>query len=130
MIPLLPELTFHDSRSISEAGLQHTAQLGTITEVRLPNGETYTSVVFGAEIPCRMKVIGTRIASIAAAQGVEAQWSLVFEQATDVVIGQQAMVRGETDGTAWQRLVAITADLGLAGRVHRLTTAVDVELDQ
>ena len=130
MIPLHPDLTFLEARSISEAGLRHTAQLGTITTVRWPNGEETTTVVFAAPVACRLRVIGTRAAEIAAAQGVKAQWSLVFKQAQDVVIGQQAMVRGETDGVEWQRLVEITADLGLAGRIHRLTTAVDVELNQ
>lgn len=129
-MPLLPGLTFHDARAISEAGLRHTAQLGTSTTVRYPNGEEATAIVFEDAIPCRMKTIGTRLATIAAAQGVKAQWSLVFEQATDVVIGQQAIVRGETDGEDWQRLVEITADLGLTGRIHRQTTAVDVELNQ
>ena len=130
MIPLHPELTFLDARAISEAGLRHTAQLATTVTVRLPNGEEYTTTTWGTAIPCRLKVIGTRVAQIAAAQGVEAQWSLVFEQMQDVVIGQQAMVRGATDGVDWQRLVEITADLGLAGRIHRQTTAVDVDLDQ
>lgn len=130
MIPLHPEMTFLESRSISEAGLRHTAQLGTTVVTELPNGEEVETTTFAAEIPCRLRVIGTRQAELAAAQGVKAQWSLVFKQATDVVIGQQALVRGETDGTDWQRLVEITADLGLAGRIHRLTTAVDVDLDQ
>lgn len=130
MIPLHPEYTFLDSRAISEAGLRHTAQLGTTVTVRWDNGEETTTIEFGPEVPCRLTVLGTRQAEIAAAQGVKAQWNVVFEQGTDVVIGQQAMIRGETDGAEWQRLVEITADLGLAGRVHRLTTATDLELNQ
>lgn len=129
-IPLHPEYTFLESRAISEAGLRHTGQLGTTVVVRWPNGEETQTVEFADPIPCRMRVIGTRTAEIAAAQGVKAQWSLVFKQAVDVTIGQQVIVRGDTDGTEWQRLVEVTADLGLAGRIHRLTTAVDVDLDQ
>jgi hypothetical protein len=129
-MPLHPELTFADSRAISEAGFRHTAQLGTVTTVRYPNGEEATSIEFGSAITCRLKTIGTRTADIAAAQGVKAQWSLVFKSATAVTIGQQVIVRGTTDGVAWQRLVEITADLGLTGRVHRQTTAIDVELNQ
>lgn len=128
--PLLPDQALIDIRSISEAGFRHTAQLGTKTVVWLPNGEPIETYVFGDEIPCRLKVVSYRMAQIAAAQGVKAQWSLVFRQSEDVIIGQQAMVRGDTDGEAWQRLVEITADLGLASRIHRQTTAVDVALDQ
>ena len=129
MIPLHPEMTFLESRSISEAGLRHTAQIGTKTTVVLPNNEVVETWVFGAEIPCRMKVIGTRQAEIAAAQGVKAQWSLVFKQSQTIGIGQKVVVSGERDGLTWSRTVEITADLGLAGRIHRQTTAVDTELD-
>jgi hypothetical protein len=129
-MPLHPELTFADSRAISEAGLRHTAQLGTVTTVRQPNGEEVQTWTFSDPIPCRMKVIGTRQAQIAAAQGVKAQWSLVFKSNQTIGIGQKVVVSGERDGVIWARTVEITADLGLTGRVHRQTTAIDVELNQ
>lgn len=128
--PLLPDRALFDIRSISEAGLRHTCQLGTLEIVRLPNGEYTTEWVFDDPVECRMSPAGFRESQIAASQGVKVQWLLVFRQAQDVVIGQQAMVRGETDGESWQRLVEIVSDSGLTSRIHRRTGAIDVDLNQ
>lgn len=128
--PLHPELTFADLRATSEAGMAHSAKRWTEVSTRLPNGEYVNQLTLGAAFPCRLKSVGSRLAEIAAAQGAKAQWSVVCPSYEDVTIDQRIQVAGETDGISWTREIIITADLGLTGKVHRQTLAIDVGLDQ
>ena len=127
-VPLHPDLTFNDSRAISEAGRRHTAQVSRLETVRLPNGEYIETWVVGPLLQARMTEIGFRDATIAAAKGVKAQWVVVFKQTADVVLGDRVTVEGRTDGVDWQRIVEITSENWMTGRVHKQTLAVDVDL--
>jgi len=133
--PLLSDQALAGLRERIESGLEHTAVLDLETKTVPASGDEFSEWTLGTEeIPCRMQVVGTRIAELAAAQGVQAQWAVGFELGTPIYPGRhRALIRGERDERGvprFVRLVNLTGDLGLLARLHRITTAVDASLDQ
>lgn len=128
MRSVLPRGSLRGLRAISTAGMGHTARQVKPNAQRQPLGEYSKSPTLGAPVCCHLKVLGSTLAEVAAARGIEAQWSLKVP--ADTVIPAGSVWRVTDDCGSWTETVRITGDLVKHGRVMRLVGAVDTTLDK
>ncbi len=127
MRPVVPKAALGPLGAMMAAGLDHRASRVTLTNVTKANKEVVTAWTDADEgpLPCHLQTAGSRIAELAAARGVKAQYTLRFRRQDEATIGERFVVTGVERGTAWERTVEVTADLTFTGKVMRLYAVAD-----
>jgi len=137
--PHLPDMAIAPLRSVSVAGMRDEMIVELPVYEEYGNGETeIVAWVPSVPIECHMAAAGEEVITWAETRGVRATWAIrcplelpdILDLA-EVPLDARAVIRGGDieEGTAWQYTLAITADMGrVTRRLHRMLTAVDVEL--
>lgn len=116
---------------MAEASLTDTVTLETSSEVRQPGGRIVTSWVSENSQPGKLAPASAGGQNIRADEPSAAgDWMLILGTGSTVAAGQRALVRGETAGLAWQRLVSVTRVLHpKPNEIRRRALCTDTELN-
>lgn len=127
---LLAGVDFADLRSIAVAGLVHSVTLDTLQSVRGPGARYINVWVTEAEQQGLLTPASAGGTNIRADQPSAAgDWVLAIRSGRALHEGQRALVRGETNGEAWQRLVEVSKVLFPKPReLRRRALCVDADL--
>jgi hypothetical protein len=128
-VPLLAEIDIEPLQEIAEAGLMHEVTLETRGIVEGPGGTDVTTWVEETEQNGLLTPASAGGTNIRADQPSAAgEWMLAIKSGQAISEGQRAMVRGETKGIAWQRLVFVQKVLyPKPYELRRRALCIDVE---
>ena len=106
--PVLPAPALAALRKVAEAGLIHRVTLEAQQNVEGPGGTETITWIAETEQDGLLTPATAGGTNIRADQPSAAgEWTLALRSGSTISEGQRALVRGETMGVAWQRLVAV-----------------------
>lgn len=129
--PLIPTEAFAPLRAMAEASLTDEVTLETRVETRQPGGRILVTWVVDDPQPGKLAPASAGGQNIRADQPSAAgDWMLILKTGSAVAAGQRALVRGETAGLAWQRLVNVTRVLHpKPNEIRRRSLCTDTEIN-
>jgi hypothetical protein len=127
--PLHAGMAVAPLRAASEISLTDVVTFIGTQRVRQPNGEYLELPAPRDPVSGWLGALGAKEAQIAAAAGIEAQWTLHLPIGTAVRPGMTARVERQTDDEDWTKTIKVTG-VDLPNGVHLTCTAVDVALNQ
>lgn len=128
--PVLSSAALAGLRVRDEAGMRQRVTLSTPTEVQLPGGKIVRSWVAEPEQPGRATPLPLNSPLRAAQPSSARNWELSLRAGSPISEGQQAMIRGEADGVASQRLLVVNEVIPKLLEVRRRAICSDVDTNQ
>jgi hypothetical protein len=105
--PVLPDAALAPLRAMDEAGLTATVILESETTVRQPDATYVTSWVAEPEQPGRINPLGLDSPLRGDQPSSARRWELSLRSGSPIYEGQRALVKGQTNGVKWQRLLFV-----------------------
>lgn len=129
-MPALTARSLAPLRRIDEASMTHTVVLQSLTTIHKGGGIYVQQWVDQPEQRGRLNPLALESPLRADQPSAARQWMLALKSGSTVTEGQRALVRGETNGQAWQRLVDVDEVVfPKANELRRRCLCSDVEVN-